>query len=495
MKQLEMIKKGSTYGEPEYEDNQVMMTQEEIASLGEPAPEPEPQVPIIPPVPDAPTTQDTQDAPVEPITTSQTTTTSVQTKPTAREGQLQKQADQLFKDQQKLVQSSQKFAETEAQIAIDQVREKQKAFDQYQVERQQTQRQFEEQLQGAKATLAEERQKFKEMKITDMFEGKPGQKILAAISIGLGAVASSMSGQPNYALNIINDAVENNFAKQKAMIAKQKEVISQAGRMTTEIQDAFDKKLIQLDNNRAAAYEKIQDTVAEKSALLHKDKIPAQTQQLLNDLEMKKNQADMQAEQSLRSKIQTQVVEKQELPSTEDTYKKYGNIDKLRAEYNKHPVVAAAKEGDRAFAQLKSNLDRKTKAGDLAAIFSFMKSLDPRSVVREGEQLQVQRTDGIFGTVQAYVSQINDEGTLTQDSRDDLRETIKASIEASKRELPTIQKQQFEPILQQRGFDRTQVFGAEQPAKQEESSQGPHGNQVRQNGKLYIWDGKQYVEQ
>lgn len=73
---------------------------------------------------------------------------------------------------------------------------------------------------------------------------------------------------------------------------------------------------------------------------------------------------------------------------------------------------------------------RNTSASQLAAIFSFMKSLDPTSVVREGEQVQVQRTDGIYGTMQNYVSQLNNGTRLNPKQMADLVGTAKALSDA-----------------------------------------------------------------
>lgn len=69
---------------------------------------------------------------------------------------------------------------------------------------------------------------------------------------------------------------------------------------------------------------------------------------------------------------------------------------------------------------------RDTSASQLAAVFAFMKSLDPTSVVREGEQVQVMRTDGIFGTAQNYISQLNEGKRLNPKQMKDLVDTAKA---------------------------------------------------------------------
>ena len=68
---------------------------------------------------------------------------------------------------------------------------------------------------------------------------------------------------------------------------------------------------------------------------------------------------------------------------------------------------------------------RNTPAAQLGMIFNYMKSLDPQSVVREGEQVQVKRTDGVFGTLQNYVNQLSNGKMLNDSQVSDLINTSK----------------------------------------------------------------------
>lgn len=68
---------------------------------------------------------------------------------------------------------------------------------------------------------------------------------------------------------------------------------------------------------------------------------------------------------------------------------------------------------------------RNTPAAQLGMIFNYMKSLDPQSVVREREQVQVKRTDGIFGTMGNYVTQLSNGKMLNDDQVSDLINTSK----------------------------------------------------------------------
>ncbi len=66
-----------------------------------------------------------------------------------------------------------------------------------------------------------------------------------------------------------------------------------------------------------------------------------------------------------------------------------------------------------------------TGAAQLGIIFNYMKSLDPQSVVREGEQVQVMRSDGVWGQMKGYVDQLNAGNGLSQDARNNIVQAAK----------------------------------------------------------------------
>lgn len=76
-----------------------------------------------------------------------------------------------------------------------------------------------------------------------------------------------------------------------------------------------------------------------------------------------------------------------------------------------------------------SRLDKisKTKSAtdQLAAIFTFMKALDPGSVVRENEQDQAVRTGGITDQFAAYIDQIRGKGALPENVFNEMVMTAK----------------------------------------------------------------------
>lgn len=64
-------------------------------------------------------------------------------------------------------------------------------------------------------------------------------------------------------------------------------------------------------------------------------------------------------------------------------------------------------------------------SAQLAAIFKFMKALDPTSVVREGEQEMARKTGGAADSLVGYVNQLKGRGSLTPEVFSDMVGTAK----------------------------------------------------------------------
>lgn len=84
-----------------------------------------------------------------------------------------------------------------------------------------------------------------------------------------------------------------------------------------------------------------------------------------------------------------------------------------------------------AATDLQTIRENATPAAQLAAIFKFMKALDPTSVVREGEQVMLQKTGGIYDSVGNYVSRLNNGSRLNADQLKDLANTAKRLANSS----------------------------------------------------------------
>ncbi|QDP67496.1 MAG: hypothetical protein Unbinned5350contig1004_3 [Prokaryotic dsDNA virus sp.] len=92
-----------------------------------------------------------------------------------------------------------------------------------------------------------------------------------------------------------------------------------------------------------------------------------------------------------------------------------------------------------AAASLSKLKDTSTATDKLAAIFKFMKSLDPTSVVREGEQDMAVRTGGAADTMVGYVNSLIGDGKLSDKAFTNMVNTAKnlanSAIESSNPEV------------------------------------------------------------
>ncbi|HCD4719547.1 TPA: phage DNA ejection protein [Escherichia coli] len=133
---------------------------------------------------------------------------------------------------------------------------------------------------------------------------------------------------------------------------------------------------------------------------------------------------------------------------------------------------------------------RNTPAAQLGMIFNYMKSLDPQSVVREGEQVQVKRTDGIFGTLGNYVSQLSNGKMLNNEQVQDLINTSKlmANTEGQKFNqqmddyLSTYGDSLPSGLTKQLQSRKAKLYeDIQQPAQQQSNNQQPTNTQQQQS--------------
>jgi len=88
-------------------------------------------------------------------------------------------------------------------------------------------------------------------------------------------------------------------------------------------------------------------------------------------------------------------------------------------------LIAEPKKIRNAAARLEKIGETKTATDQLAAIFTFMKALDPTSVVREGEQEQARATGGISDQLIGFVNRIQGEGALPPEVFNEMTATAK----------------------------------------------------------------------
>lgn len=107
--------------------------------------------------------------------------------------------------------------------------------------------------------------------------------------------------------------------------------------------------------------------------------------------------------------------------------------------------VSGYKQALQGYNRLKSSLQAGDAFGDIAAIFGFMKMLDPTSVVREGEFAVAASAGGLFARMQIIMQQAEDGQRLTPPMRQEImalsNELVKTYNEAYKNKRSGYQKE------------------------------------------------------
>lgn len=93
------------------------------------------------------------------------------------------------------------------------------------------------------------------------------------------------------------------------------------------------------------------------------------------------------------------------------------DIDGLRKEIRALPAVKAFEKVTPLFASMVNSSKVNGRAADLDLIYGLATILDPDSVVRESDSIQVRRTGGLTDEVIGYISAVNGGAALTPDVR------------------------------------------------------------------------------
>jgi len=130
---------------------------------------------------------------------------------------------------------------------------------------------------------------------------------------------------------------------------------------------------------------------------------------------------------------------------------------------NLNKLITDAKKDKRVdnFIQVSSSFDRvksasPTAAGDLSIVFSFMKMLDPGSVVREGEQALARNAAGVPDRIRTTYNNILAGETLAPEQRKQFVNEAKKVFDASRANAENVVKT-FEKRAKKQGLDPTVI--------------------------------------
>lgn len=162
-----------------------------------------------------------------------------------------------------------------------------------------------------------------------------------------------------------------------------------------------------------------------------------------------------------KQKIETKKAERKAVAEAEkaqrETEKEIRTQEnKLRTEFN--PFKKQFQEAQTAQDKVVKSLARQTAAGDVSAVFAYMKVLDPGSVVREGEQATARNAAGVPERIRnAYNRTLTGE-SLTPEQRQDFLETSQSLFESEKDKYEA-NKKVYEDIAVRQGLNVLNVIG------------------------------------
>ena len=132
--------------------------------------------------------------------------------------------------------------------------------------------------------------------------------------------------------------------------------------------------------------------------------------------------------------------------------------NKIYTEYTK--ATSSIVEGRIAFNKLKQAAEQADGPGDLALVFSFMKMLDPGSVVRESEFAAAQDTAGLFQKLQVLGQKVKDGSLLSVEQRKGFLDLSQKFLNSGNAHMATIRRNKGLQVKNY-GLNAANVFGYE----------------------------------
>jgi hypothetical protein len=168
--------------------------------------------------------------------------------------------------------------------------------------------------------------------------------------------------------------------------------------------------------------------------------------------------------------MQKSVLELEGLKATGgvDPAKKFDNESKLRDEFQKR--TKNYRELDGTYATIVESSKAKTGPGDIALITSFMKMLDPGSVVRDTEFATARDTAGLYDRLANQAQKFRSGQIFALDSkqRQEYVNLSKQYLDAAKKKADR-EKEDLSIVVRNYNLNPDNVFGAERPEPQRET--------------------------
>ena len=145
-------------------------------------------------------------------------------------------------------------------------------------------------------------------------------------------------------------------------------------------------------------------------------------------------------------------------PTPEDPNKvKRGQTENLQKLFTNNAIVKDFNTATTQYNKLLSSAKQKSAAGDMSMIFTYMKILDPTSVVREGEQATAKEAGAVPDKVLNFYNKAVTGQKLTATQRADFVSTGTKLYDVNLKQFDAF-KGSFEPSLQEYNIDADKVF-------------------------------------
>lgn len=157
--------------------------------------------------------------------------------------------------------------------------------------------------------------------------------------------------------------------------------------------------------------------------------------------------------------------------------KKFDFEEKLRKEYTSR--TSNFEESERVFSTIDASAKDKTGAGDIALVTSFMKMLDPQSVVRETEFATARDTAGLYDKLGNQLSKLQNGQFLSPSQRASFQKLAGDYMNATRGQKDKV-KETYSKVAKNYGLNTDNVFTVETPTQQKQDMQS-QTNQPQQN--------------
>lgn len=183
-------------------------------------------------------------------------------------------------------------------------------------------------VQAATDYLVQKQDAAAKMQVKDLFEGRPGAAVAAALLEGLGAYASGISGQPNGAMMVIQRAQEQNEKRQ--LVA-----IEQAHKGAEDAAQRLALAKTELDAQAAGMYKALANERAKRMAKFGADDAQIKSDDLYNKLLAEGATKEMAWQEGLRShSLQERQFALQTRVANSEIAKNYAEAEKTKEEKN-----------------------------------------------------------------------------------------------------------------------------------------------------------------